>query len=809
MIYSPIWKDITFKSNADTLDYVIADESGNTVHNGYTMRMPDQTGITINVNNIVEEYVTPDFDTDIRGAFDDVVKNSEASKNYQIRQLPGTELLETYNFIYDWSYEDRWTGQTRYMMTEPINGHIDSRMRSMFTIYNTGSTTFNYDIEYDLFVNTFPSSLSYDWTGGSRTMSISTNTSWTIISMPDWLSASTLTGSGSYSAVSNTEVVFTATENPAGTGRDGSIVISYGDRTLTIPVTQGYHINLAVSPLSLHYIADGEIKQVSVVTNGNWYIQSKPDWIVAPISSGNGNATVDLVAQGNLRTETRNGVVVFAAGSESVPVTVTQDAFESSITIAPTTYVFSYTGGSQVFTVTSNVSWRLDSYPEWITINGSTSGGAGTFTFTGTTQPNQTFNEKTGRIVVIGSDSSTATAVVSQKNMEKTLTVVPSSLNWTNEGGTKTLTITSNYGWQISGNTSGWFTVSQNSGGSGTTTISVTCGFNPYSTSKTDTLVVYNSDHSIQVPLYQEDNDPSNFWIVCTFDFPQSGNNLVMSTMAQTGRTGTQTLKQTMRVDGVDVPLSKYYNFSEAGEHIVKFQVSGETGSIGWQMWMNNQYLRKVEIAQNVTGAYPNVFSGCTNLTAVTFAQPSMCESLGMDMFANTGIRTFVAPPSLRYISANALQYTESLTSLTLNEGLVHIGNNILSYSAVPELIIPDSVTDVSDFAFTDMHNLTAVTIGRGMTVLGDSLFYRCESLPSITIPANITKLEEGVFCSCDSLMSITALGTTAPTVLQYSFQLIPQGGTLHYPAGADYSSWMSEDRYYLGYFNWSAVGDA
>lgn len=87
---------------------------------------------------------------------------------------------------------------------------------------------------------------------------------------------------------------------------------------------------------------------------------------------------------------------------------------------------------------------------------------------------------------------------------------------------------------------------------------------------------------------------------------------------------------------------------------------------------------------------------------------------------------------------------------------------------------------------------------------IGDYAFSNCSSLTSITIPDSVTTIGNSVFGGCSSLSSITCNATVAPTITNATFQGIKRYGSLYYPAGSDYSSWMSTDYGYLGYYNWT-----
>lgn len=74
----------------------------------------------------------------------------------------------------------------------------------------------------------------------------------------------------------------------------------------------------------------------------------------------------------------------------------------------------------------------------------------------------------------------------------------------------------------------------------------------------------------------------------------------------------------------------------------------------------------------------------------------------------------------------------------------------------VGDLIIPDTVTSISDYAFADCQGLTSVTIPNGVTSIGRCTFYDCLNLTHITIPDSVTEIEQLAFIGCSGLISIT-----------------------------------------------------
>ena len=69
---------------------------------------------------------------------------------------------------------------------------------------------------------------------------------------------------------------------------------------------------------------------------------------------------------------------------------------------------------------------------------------------------------------------------------------------------------------------------------------------------------------------------------------------------------------------------------------------------------------------------------------------------------------------------------------------------------------IPSNVTNISNAAFKDLHELVLVTIPESVTHIGECAFQDCDSLASITLGESVTDIGEGAFAGCTSLASIT-----------------------------------------------------
>ena len=81
--------------------------------------------------------------------------------------------------------------------------------------------------------------------------------------------------------------------------------------------------------------------------------------------------------------------------------------------------------------------------------------------------------------------------------------------------------------------------------------------------------------------------------------------------------------------------------------------------------------------------------------------------------------------------------------------------NLYLNGELVTDLVIPDGITEVKDYAFYRCSGLTSVTIPEGVTSIGHSAFQSCSGLTSVTIPESVTSIGSYAFSDCSGLTSI------------------------------------------------------
>ncbi len=146
-----------------------------------------------------------------------------------------------------------------------------------------------------------------------------------------------------------------------------------------------------------------------------------------------------------------------------------------------------------------------------------------------------------------------------------------------------------------------------------------------------------------------------------------------------------------------------------------------------------------------VTSIADAAFVGCSSIRSVTL--PATVTNIGDGAFAErtNHIIVNVSTDNPCYSSQNGALFNKDKTVLicypNVNSGIY---------------TIPDSVTEIGAFAFSDCAMLQSVIIPSGVTVIGRSAFYDCTSLTSVTIPNSVICIEDAAFSCCYSLKSVS-----------------------------------------------------
>lgn len=119
-----------------------------------------------------------------------------------------------------------------------------------------------------------------------------------------------------------------------------------------------------------------------------------------------------------------------------------------------------------------------------------------------------------------------------------------------------------------------------------------------------------------------------------------------------------------------------------------------------------------------------------------------------------------ITPDNPWYTSQDGIVYTSDMTYLVrcpismtgkivIPDGVKIIGAYAFANCCVNEVVIPDSVTEVGPGIFNHSW-IKKYTLGKGMSYIGESMFYACRCLDEIKIPSHIKHIKSRAFESVD-----------------------------------------------------------
>lgn len=149
---------------------------------------------------------------------------------------------------------------------------------------------------------------------------------------------------------------------------------------------------------------------------------------------------------------------------------------------------------------------------------------------------------------------------------------------------------------------------------------------------------------------------------------------------------------------------------------------------IGNRVFENNTDITSVYIPEGVSGIYTAAFAFCTSLESVTL--PSSLSVIAFGAFNGcTGLTRvnylgdIEGWCNITFVSPNPLEYA---------------GNLYINGELLEDLIIPETVTKINDYAFAGCTSIKSITIpGKGLESIGNNSFARCVNIKTATAPVS------------------------------------------------------------------------
>ena len=227
---------------------------------------------------------------------------------------------------------------------------------------------------------------------------------------------------------------------------------------------------------------------------------------------------------------------------------------------------------------------------------------------------------------------------------------------------------------------------------------------------------------------------------------------------------GTLIIYGTGAMDDFSNSNPEYASFRD---DIKKIVIEDGVTYIGIDAFYALQKVTSVTIADSVTEIAAYAFWNCIALTSISISKN--VTVIGEDIFAGCNGLTSIHVDSLNpnYSSLDGVLFNKDKTilmqyprakegaSYSIPESVTVIGDSALGHTALENIIIPDNVKTIGDYAFSSCENLKSVVIGDGVTDIGISAFIYCDALKTVTLGNSVTNIGVTAFSDCESLESI------------------------------------------------------
>lgn len=256
-----------------------------------------------------------------------------------------------------------------------------------------------------------PTEITFEAFRESKTLTITSNTSWYISNSNQWLACSNTNGSG------DATITLTAADNTSDSERNGILTIEGGGKIITVKVKQKTAIvadflRLAVdntdiaSTTSMTFKAESKDSKTTfdIASNTTWTIAKSGDtswFMLSKEGQGSNNATVTItVTADNVTTSNKTATLTITGAQKTFTIYLTQRAAEEYLTVDKTAITIAVDGNAKSFNISSNTSWSITNTNTWLSC--SKNDGTGDDTITLTATKNTGTAERKGTITIQG-----------------------------------------------------------------------------------------------------------------------------------------------------------------------------------------------------------------------------------------------------------------------------------------------------------------------------------------------------------------------------------------------------------------------
>lgn len=155
--------------------------------------------------------------------------------------------------------------------------------------------------------------------------------------------------------------------------------------------------------------------------------------------------------------------------------------------------------------------------------------------------------------------------------------------------------------------------------------------------------------------------------------------------------------------------------------------------TLSYSAFQGNQTVVSVVIPNSVTEIQSYAFMDCPCLEEVTL------------------------PNNLQKTDSFVFDQSPKLKKVIFAEGTqeINVSQNFFYGCAVEEVVLPESVKKIGDYAFSEIAALKEINLPDSITEIGTEAFRKCSGLTNIKLPEGLTALGGRAFAECENLAEI------------------------------------------------------
>ncbi|MCQ2083959.1 MAG: leucine-rich repeat domain-containing protein [Bacteroidaceae bacterium] len=132
-----------------------------------------------------------------------------------------------------------------------------------------------------------------------------------------------------------------------------------------------------------------------------------------------------------------------------------------------------------------------------------------------------------------------------------------------------------------------------------------------------------------------------------------------------------------------------------------------------------------------------------------------LVTSVGDYAFSSSDAHSIILPQTISQIGQYAFSGCKNLESIIVPSGVTELGTSTFHSSGVSSVSLPSALKQIGSACFRDCQNLISVDVPQSVTEIGNGAFSNCTSLETVRLPDGPIEIGAEAFKNCTSLETV------------------------------------------------------